>query len=56
MFTALQAGQIAFESGVRKLIIGHFSSRYRDEQLLLREAQSVFNEVALANEGMRFSL
>ena len=54
--TALQAGQIAFEASVRKLIIGHFSSRYRDEQLLLREAQSVFKQVELANEGMRFSL
>ncbi|NPA42814.1 MAG: ribonuclease Z [Chlorobi bacterium] len=49
--TARQAAEIAREAGVGKLIIGHFSSRYKDPQLLLREAQEVFPDTELAYEG-----
>ena len=54
--TALQAGQIAQESKVNELLIGHFSSRYRNEQLLLNEAKEVFDNVHLAREGQRWRL
>lgn len=54
--TAKQAAQIAADAQVKKLVIGHFSSRYRDEEMLADEARSVFNHVVLANEGMKFQL
>jgi len=33
------------------LLLGHFSSRYSDENLLLKEALDVFPNTQLANEG-----
>ncbi|MEM6803307.1 MAG: ribonuclease Z [Bacteroidota bacterium] len=49
--TAKQAGTIAKAAGVRKLLLGHFSARYKDLDLLLEEACTVFPETDLANEG-----
>ena len=40
--TAAQAARIALEAGVRQLVIGHFSARYEDESILLKEASAVF--------------
>ncbi|MDB4694005.1 ribonuclease Z [Flavobacteriales bacterium] len=54
--TAKQAAQIAADANVKKLVIGHFSSRYRNEELLADEARVIFNNVVLANEGMKFQL
>lgn len=54
--TALQAGEIAKINGVHKLLIGHFSSRYKTLQMLLEEAQSVFENTELAVEGRTFHL
>ena len=50
--TAKQAGEIAKRAKVGKLIIGHFSSRYKELDLLLEEAKSVFPNTILAEEGM----
>lgn len=49
--TAKQAGTIAKAAEVKKLLLGHFSARYKDLDLLLEEARTVFPETALANEG-----
>lgn len=54
--TALQAGEVAKVNGVKKLIIGHFSSRYKTLQMLLEETQSVFENTELAVEGKTFQL
>lgn len=54
--TALQAAQIAQKVGANKLLIGHFSSRYKTLNLLLEEAQSVFENTELALEGKTFNL
>ncbi|TCD24835.1 ribonuclease Z [Pedobacter psychrodurus] len=54
--TALQAGEIAKIIGAKKLLIGHFSSRYKTLQMLLEEAQSVFENTELAVEGRTFQL
>ncbi|WP_307533283.1 ribonuclease Z [Pedobacter sp. W3I1] len=54
--TALQAGEVAKINGVKKLLIGHFSSRYKTLQMLLEEAQSVFEHTELAVEGRTFHL
>ncbi|WP_321332762.1 ribonuclease Z [uncultured Bacteroides sp.] len=50
--TAEQAAFIAREAGVGKLVIGHFSARYEDEELLLQEASAVFPSTVLAKEGL----
>lgn len=50
--TATEAATVAAEAGVGQLIIGHFSSRYNDEQAILREAQAVFPNTMLAKELM----
>jgi len=54
--TALQAGEVAKINHVKKLIIGHFSSRYKTLQMLLEETQSVFENTELAIEGKTFQL
>lgn len=54
--TALQAAEVAKINGVKKLLIGHFSSRYKTLQMLLEEAQSVFENTELAVEGRTFHL
>lgn len=51
--TAKEAATIAKLSGVGKLIIGHFSSRYNDFNVLLEEAKEIFPEVYLGLEGTR---
>jgi ribonuclease Z len=48
--TAQQAASIAKKAGVKKLLIGHFSNRYSDLDLLLREAREVFPETYLAED------
>ena len=52
--TALQAANIAIETGAEKLLIGHFSSRYKTLQPLLDEALSVFPDTELALEGKTY--
>jgi ribonuclease Z len=52
--TALQAGEIALKTSARKLLIGHFSARYKTLNELLEEAQSVFPDTELATEGKTF--
>ena len=48
--TARQAAQVARDAAVGQLLLGHYSSRYDDERLLLREAQELFANVRLTNE------
>lgn len=54
--TARQAGLIATQARVKKLLIGHFSARYDNLSSLLAEAASVFPETALAIEGETFHI
>jgi ribonuclease Z len=49
--TTIEAATIAQKAGVKKLLIGHYSSRYRDLQPLLDEARTVFPETYLSEEG-----
>lgn len=51
--TARQAAQIAAKAHVGKLIIGHYSARYKDENELLTQAREVFPNTVLAQEGMK---
>lgn len=54
--TAKQAAQLAGEAAVKKLIIGHFSSRYKSVKPLVDEARVVFPNTFPANDGDRFEL
>jgi len=54
--TALQAAEIAKAVGAKKLLIGHFSARYKDLQPLLTESRTVFAHTALAIEGHTFEI
>ncbi|QIL42000.1 ribonuclease Z [Pedobacter sp. HDW13] len=54
--TALQAAEVAKTIGAKKLLIGHFSSRYKTLQMLFEEAQAGFDNTELAVEGRTFQL
>ena len=53
---ASEAAQIALQAHAKRLLIGHFSARYEDESILLREAQAVFPNTLLAYEGLQIDL
>lgn len=50
--TAAEAGRIAAMAGVKRLMIGHYSKRYTDFQVLVEDARSEFEAVIGANEGL----
>ena len=54
--TARQAATIAAGAGVGTLLLGHYSARYNDEQVLLEEAKAVFDHSILSQEGMVFDV
>jgi ribonuclease Z len=54
--TAAQAANIAKMAEVKRLIIGHFSARYKNLYPLLQEAREVFENTTLAVEGDRFTI
>lgn len=54
--TAHEAALVAKDANAGKLFLGHYSSRYTDERVLLNEAREVFKESYLTNEGMVIEL
>ena len=54
--TAIQAGKAAQTAEARKLLIGHFSSRYKDEQLLVNEARTIFPNTEAVIEGNSYDI
>lgn len=55
--TAAQAGMVARESGVRKLVLTHFSQRYPDPDRFLAEAAEEFDgTVVVAEDLMRVTV
>lgn len=50
--TASEAARVARDAHVGKLLLGHYSSRYDDETVLLREAQAIFPATLLSQEMM----
>lgn len=50
--TAREAAMTAKAAQAKRLLLGHFSARYLDENLLLREAQEVFPNTVLAAEWL----
>lgn len=53
--TAREAGQLASLAGVKKLVLSHFSQRFKNTQALEEEARTVFNNVVCANDFMRMN-
>ena len=54
--TTVQAADIALKAQVKKLIIGHFSSKYETLELFLEEAKTVFDNTELALEGACYKI
>lgn len=54
--TAIQAAKTAKEANASRLLLGHFSARYKSLDNHLEEARSIFGETYLAEEGKVFEL
>ncbi|MEP0132918.1 MAG: ribonuclease Z [Eudoraea sp.] len=54
--TARQAATVAKEASVKRLILGHFSTRYKSILPFREEAIEVFNNVDLADDGKTFEI
>ena len=54
--TAKEAGQMAKTAKVKRLLIGHYSSRYQDIDVLLKEAQTIFPNADAAIHGAVFEI
>jgi ribonuclease Z len=54
--TARQAAEMAAGADVGKLLIGHFSSRYKDISILEAEAREIFPDTTAVNDGDRFEI
>jgi ribonuclease Z len=54
--TTVQAATIAQKAGVKKLILGHFSSKYETLEEFIIEASAVFQNTELALEGVCFTV
>ena len=54
--TTLQAARCAADAGVKRLITGHYSSRFPSVDFFLDELRSIFPETDLAHDGDVFEL
>jgi ribonuclease Z len=54
--TAKEAATIALKANVKNLILGHFSTRYGNINLFKSEAETIFPNVQLADDGKEFDM
>jgi RNAse Z (EC 3.1.26.11) len=54
--TTLQAAEIASKANVVKLVVGHFSGRYKSVEPFKLEVQTIFKNVVLAQPGKVFTV
>lgn len=54
--TARQAAEIARQAQVKRLVIGHYSARYEDVSFLKEEADSIFPNTILGEEGLKLTV
>ena len=54
--TTEEAAKAALRAGAKRLIIGHYSSRYKDERVLVEEARTLFPETYPATERSTFTI
>ncbi len=51
--TTAEAATLARKAGACRLMLGHYSARYRDTGMFLKEAREIFPDTILAEEGMQ---
>lgn len=54
--TAAEAARVALDADAGHLLIGHYSSRYKDDNLFAEEARTVFPNVIQGKEGLHITL
>ncbi len=54
--TAAQAAQLAKLAGVKQLLLGHFSSKYKDLEPFRTEAEAIFPNVLVSTEGTAYEV
>jgi ribonuclease Z len=54
--TSIEAAMMAKSAGAKKLLIGHYSARIKNESPLLEEAKSVFLNTILAQESIKIRI
>ena len=54
--TAKQAAAIALKANVKQLILGHYSTRYENIEFFKEEAETIFPNVLLADDGKIFEI
>ncbi|MEO8795106.1 MAG: ribonuclease Z [Daejeonella sp.] len=54
--TSKEAAEIALKANAKKLLIGHFSARYRELEPMLLESREIFSNTDLAIEGQTFEV
>lgn len=54
--TAAQAATVAYNANAGHLLLGHYSSRYKDDSVFLNEATPIFTNSMLAREGLKISV
>lgn len=54
--TTIEAAKVALKAEAKRLIIGHFSARYRDYEALAEECRTLFPNTLVANEGETFTI
>ena len=54
--TAREAALVAKNANVKALLLGHFSSRYKDLSIIQDDAKMVFSNVSLAVEGSKWKI
>ena len=51
--TSMEAAEMALKAHVTKLVLTHFSARYRNVSALVKEARSVFPNTVAASDGLK---
>jgi ribonuclease Z len=52
--TAKEAARIALKAKVEQLILGHYSTRYENIAMFKDEAETIFSNILLADDGVTF--
>lgn len=52
--TAKEAARIALKANVKQLILGHYSTRYENIGLFKEQAETIFSNILLADDGKSF--